>query len=47
MTAPVSPRRASYLFDQDAVGRNEATLVCSVILVVLRTDLRTAHVDAY
>lgn len=47
MTAPASPCRASYLFDQDAVGRDEAALVCSIILDALRDDLKTAHVDAY
>lgn len=47
MTDPASERRVSYLFDKDLAARDEAALVCGVILDVLRDDLKTAHVDAY
>lgn len=47
MTDPASERRVSYLFDKDLAARDEAALVCAVLLEVLRDDLRVAHVDAY
>lgn len=42
-----SQPRSSYVFDKDLVDRDEAALVCAVILDVLRADLKAAHVDAY
>ena len=46
MTGPLKAQ-GFFAVDKDIVDRDEASLVCAVVMDVLRTDLTGAYVDAY